>query len=357
MSFNIAVLPGDGIGPEIISSALSVLTVIEQTSSLSFQFTEGLIGAAAIRATGNPYPEETRTLCSNSDAVLLGAIGDPEFDNNPGAKVRPEQGLLAMRKDLEVFANLRPVKLFGGLEDSVPLKKDHIRGLDILFVRELTGGIYFGEPSLVDDDFSSAIDTCRYTREEILRIARIAFDQARMRDKRVTLVDKANVLATSQLWRSVVQELRDESYTDIDLSTMYVDNAAMQLILNPTQFDVILTENMFGDILSDEASILGGSLGLLPSASLGNKTPVYEPAHGSYPQAAGKNIANPMATLLSVAMMLETECDAKSEANQLRAAIAHCIINGYTTPDVKNGKETTESVTHIICELFASDTI
>lgn len=353
MSFSIAVLKGDGIGPEIIDAALNVLTAIEERSDLSFTFTEGTIGASAIHKTGSPYPDTTRELCASSDAVLLGAIGDPSFDQNPDSDVRPEQGLLALRKHLRVFANLRPVKLFPGLESAVPLKKEIVSGLDVLFVRELTGGIYFGTPSEISEDGSHAVDTCTYTRSEIERIAHIGFKQAMKRSGKLTLVDKANVLATSRLWRSVVQDL-SSSYPDVDVSMMYVDNAAMQLILNPTQFDVILTENMFGDILSDEASILGGSLGLLPSASVGADVGLYEPAHGSYPQAAGKNIANPMATLLSVAMLLEDVCDAPSRADGIRQAIEQCITNRETTPDLFSGSETTTSVTKKIIDYLPS---
>jgi 3-isopropylmalate dehydrogenase len=299
----IAVLAGDGIGPEVIDQAIKVLKAVEKTFGVDFIFKKGLVGAAAIDATGNPLPDETIALCEKSDAILFGAIGDPKYDNDPNAKVRPEQGLLKLRKTMGLFSNIRPVKAYDTLLHISPLKADNIKGVDFVVYRELTGGIYFGKKTRSADG-QHASDLCEYSAPEVERIANQAFMAARLRRKKVTLVDKANVLETSRLWRDVVKKLA-VSYPDIELDFLFVDNAAMQMILNPRQFDIILTENMFGDIISDEASVITGSLGLLPSASVGAKTAMFEPIHGSYPQAAGKNIANPMATILSAAMMLD----------------------------------------------------
>lgn len=337
MNYKIAVLPGDGIGPEIIDQALKVLKSIEKKFSHNFEFSEGLVGAIAIDKTGNPFPEETFQLCMNSDAVLFGAIGDPKYDNDPKAKVRPEQGLLAMRKKLGLYANIRPVTTFPSLLHKSPLRRDLVEGADFVVVRELTGGIYFGEPRGRSEDGEKAYDTCTYTRDEVKRIVKLGFEYAAKRNKRLTVVDKANILATSRLWRETVQEMAP-GYPDIEVDYMFVDNAAMQIIQWPKKFDVMVTENMFGDILSDEASVITGSLGLLPSASVGIHTSVFEPIHGSYPQAAGKNIANPVATVLSAAMMLEIGLNLSEEANAIREVVDRSMEAGIVTEDIAAGK-------------------
>ncbi|TLX27037.1 3-isopropylmalate dehydrogenase [Chryseobacterium indologenes] len=329
--FKIAVLPGDGIGPEIINESIKILDVIAEVFEYKFQFDYGLIGADAIFKTGDPLPEETLKICRESDAVLFGAIGDPSFDNNPEAKVRPEQGLLKLRKELGLFANLRPLKTYASLIEKSPLKREIIEGADIQIFRELVSGIYFGE-KFTDPEGNYAYDVCKYSREDILPIAHMAFQEAQKRNKKLTLIDKANVLDTSRLWRKICQEIAQE-YPDVQLDYMFVDNAAMQLILNPKQFDVILTENMFGDIISDEASVIGGSIGLLPSASVGEKNALFEPIHGSYPQAKGKGIANPVASILSVAMMLD-HLNLKPAADKLRQSVEHAIENKYVTIDL-----------------------
>ncbi|WP_223598649.1 3-isopropylmalate dehydrogenase [Chryseobacterium sp. GVT01B] len=329
--FKIAVLPGDGIGPEIISESIKILDVIAEAFQCKFHFDYGLIGAEAIFKTGNPLPEETLKICKESDAVLFGAIGDPVFDNNPEAKVRPEQGLLKLRKELGLFANIRPLKTYPSLIDKSPLKREIIEGADIQIFRELVSGIYFGE-KFTDPEGNYAYDVCKYSREDIIPIAHMAFQEAQKRNKKLTLIDKANVLDTSRLWRKTCQEIAPE-YPDVQLDYMFVDNAAMQLILNPKHFDVILTENMFGDIISDEASVIGGSIGLLPSASVGEKNALFEPIHGSYPQAKGKGIANPVASILSVAMMLD-HLNLHAAAEKLRQSVEHAIENKYVTIDL-----------------------
>ena len=331
MNLNIAVLAGDGIGPEVTMQAIKTLKAIAVEFDHNFYFKNAPVGAIAIDETGNPLPEKTLELCEKSDAILFGAIGHPKYDNDPNAKVRPEQGLLALRKSLGLFANIRPVKAYNSLLDKSPLKKDIIAGTDISIYRELTGGIYFGEKQL-SKDLNTASDLCLYTREEIERITHLAFEAARGRRKKVTLVDKANVLESSRLWRRVVTEV-GSSYEDIELDYLFVDNAAMQLILNPKQFDVILTENMFGDIISDEASVIGGSIGLLASASVGDKYAMFEPIHGSYPQAKGKGIANPIASILSAAMLLE-HFNLQSEANRIKNAVEKSLKLHITTPDI-----------------------
>lgn len=336
MNFKIGVLPGDGIGPEIVEQAIKVLNAIGKKYSHSFDYTHAPVGAMAIDQTGDPYPEATHEVCMNSDAVLFGAIGDPKYDNDPKAKVRPEQGLLAMRKKLGLYANIRPVSTFSSLIDKSPLRTDIVEGADLVVVRELTGGIYFGEKGR-SEDLKKAFDTCTYTTEEIERILKLAFSYARKRDKRLTVVDKANVLATSRLWRETAQAMEPE-YKDIEVDYMFVDNAAMQLIQWPKKFDVMVTENMFGDILSDEASVITGSLGLLPSASVGIHTSVFEPIHGSYPQAAGKDIANPLATVLSAAMLLES-LDLLEEAKVIRAAVDKSLAEGIVTEDIAKGSK------------------
>ncbi|PXW17905.1 3-isopropylmalate dehydrogenase [Chryseobacterium sp. CBTAP 102] len=329
--FKIAVLPGDGIGPEIISESIKILDVIAEVFQYKFHFDYGLIGAEAIFKTGNPLPEETLKICKESDAVLFGAIGDPVFDNNPEAKVRPEQGLLRLRKELGLFANIRPLKTYASLIDKSPLKREIIEGADIQIFRELVSGIYFGE-KFTDPEGNYAYDVCKYSREDIIPIAHMAFQEAQKRKKKLTLIDKANVLDTSRLWRKTCQEIAPE-YPDVQLDYMFVDNAAMQLILNPKHFDVIVTENMFGDIISDEASVIGGSIGLLPSASVGEKNALFEPIHGSYPQAKGKGIANPVASILSVAMMLD-HLNLQNAADKLRQSVEQAIENKYVTIDL-----------------------
>lgn len=337
MDFKIAVLPGDGIGPEIIEQAVKVLEAVGHKYRHTFQFTEALVGAAAIDRVGDPFPEETFRLCMESDAVLFGAIGDPKYDHDPRAKVRPEQGLLAMRKKLGLYANIRPVTTFPSLVHKSPLRKDLVEGADFVVIRELTGGIYFGEPRGRSEDQQTAFDTCVYTRGEVERILKLGFEYAGKRNKRLTVVDKANVLASSRLWREIAQEMTP-AHPEIEVDYMFVDNAAMQIIQWPKKFDVMVTENMFGDILSDEASVITGSLGLLPSASVGIHTSVFEPIHGSYPQAAGKDIANPLATVLSAAMMLELALDLNEEAAAVREVVDRSMNEGIVTEDISEGK-------------------
>ncbi|HEY5471160.1 MAG TPA: 3-isopropylmalate dehydrogenase [Bacteroidales bacterium] len=343
MDFKIAVLSGDGIGPEIIEQAKKVVIAVGKKFNHTFNFTNGLVGAIAIDKTGNPLPVETLELCKSSDAVLFGAIGDPKYDNNPSAKVRPEQGLLAMRKELGLYANVRPVTTFPSLIDKSPLKKEIVKGVDIMMIRELTGGIYFGKPQGRSEDTNTAYDTCVYSRYEIERVVRLACEYAMKRSKKVTVVDKANVLATSRLWRETAVNIGKE-YKEIIMDFMFVDNAAMQLIQWPGRFDVIVTENMFGDILSDEASVLTGSLGLLPSASIGLSTSVFEPIHGSYPQAAGKNIANPIGTILSAAMMFDLAFNLKKESETIMKVVEKSIEADYVTEDLNkiNPKSTSQ---------------
>ncbi len=357
MNFKIAKLPGDGIGPEIVEEAIKVLNAIGTKFGHQFDFEFGYVGAAAIDATGDPFPDETLQICMESDAVLFGSIGDPKYDNDPKAKIRPEQGLLAMRKALGLYANIRPVTAFESLIDQSPLKPDLISGVDFVVVRELTGGIYFGEPRGRSEQGDKAFDTCVYTKVEIERILELAFDYAAKRSKRLTVVDKANVLATSRLWRETAQEM-EPNHPDIEVDYMFVDNAAMQLIQWPKKFDVMVTENMFGDILSDEASVISGSLGLLPSASVGIHTSVYEPVHGSYPQAAGKNIANPMATILSAAMMLEISLNLTEEAQAIRVAINECLSQNVVTEDLnKDQASSTSEVGDFIAQWIGATTV
>jgi 3-isopropylmalate dehydrogenase len=327
----IAVINGDGIGPEVTHQSVRVLKEIAARFGHDFYFEYGLMGADAIDKTGVPLPEETLELVLECDAILFGAIGHPKYDLDPTAKVRPEQGLLQLRKTLGLFANIRPVSTYPSLHHLSPLKNQQLEGVDFVVYRELTGGIYFGKKE-VDENYTQASDLCIYHRHEIERIARLAFEAARQRKHKLTLVDKANVLETSRLWRKVVQELAPE-YSDVTVDFMFVDNAAMQVILNPRQFDVILTENMFGDIISDEASVISGSLGMLPSASVGEKTAMFEPIHGSYPQAAGKDIANPTGSILSAAMMLD-HFGLFAEAAIVREAVAWTLDSKFVTKDV-----------------------
>ncbi len=349
MKFNIAVIPGDGIGPEVIAQAKKVLNAISNEYNHRFIFKDGLMGACAIDKTGNPLPDETIDLCKKSDAILFGAIGDPKYDNDPSAKVRPEQGLLKLRKELGLFCNERPVKAYEQLIENSPLKKEIIEGTDITIFRELIGGIYFGIKELSDDG-KTAFDGCSYSVEEIERIAHLAFKAAQNRRKKLTLVDKANVLETSRLWRKTVTAMASQ-YPDVALDTLFVDNAAMKLILNPKEFDVILTENLFGDILSDEASVIGGSIGLLASSSIGEKNALFEPIHGSFPQATGKNIANPLASILSVAMLLN-HLGLHEEAEAVERAVEKSLVLGVTTEDIK-GKSSFSASTSKVGDFIA----
>jgi len=333
---NIAVLPGDGIGPEVTEQAIKVLNAIAKRFDHSFSYTYGLIGAAAIDETGNPYPEETEKICKNSDAILFGAIGDPKYDNDPSAKVRPEQGLLKMRKNLGLFSNIRPVTTYDQLADISPLKNEIIKGVDFVVFRELTGGIYFGERGRSEDG-ETAFDTCTYAAYEIERVAKLAFEAAQNRNKRLTLVDKANVLDTSRLWREKVTAMAPD-YPDVALDFMFVDNAAMKIIQNPKHFDVVVTENMFGDIITDEASVLSGSLGMLPSASVGTGVSLFEPIHGSYPEVAGQGKANPLAAILSAAMLLNYSFGLLEESKIIEEAVESTIAAGVCTEDLKPSK-------------------
>ncbi|MFC6860206.1 3-isopropylmalate dehydrogenase [Zunongwangia atlantica] len=342
MKLKIAVLAGDGIGPEITQQSIKVLKAIADRFDHEFEFEDAIVGAAAIDLLDNPLPEATLDLCKKSDAVLFGAIGHPKYDNNPDAKVRPEQGLLKLRKELGLFANIRPVTTYAKLIDQSPLRPERIQGADLTIFRELTGGIYFGEKS-TSEDGQSATDICTYSVEEIERMAHLAFKAAQQRRKKLTLVDKANVLETSRLWRKTVKKIA-EDYQDVALDFLFVDNAAMQMILNPKQFDVILTENMFGDIISDEASVIGGSIGLLASASVGGDNAMFEPIHGSYPQATGKGIANPVASILSAAMLLD-HFGLVEEGDVIRKAVATSIKLNVCTEDInKDNPYSTEKV-------------
>ena len=331
MNKNITVIPGDGIGLEVTHETLKVLSAIALKFQHNFNFTQCLMGGIAIEKTGDPLPQETLDSCLKSDAVLLGAIGLPKYDNDPSLKVRPEQGLLRLRKGLQLYANIRPVTTYKSLHHLSPLKEKYLTGVDFVIYRELTGGIYFGKKEL-NEEGTEASDLCIYNNEEILRIAHLAFAAAKKRRKKLTLVDKANVLETSRLWRKNIQQISKE-YPDVKVDYIFVDNAAMQMIVNPKQFDVILTENMFGDILSDEASVISGSLGLLPSSSIGEVNALFEPIHGSYPQAAGKDIANPVGSILSGALMME-HFGLNEEAKMIRDAIDWTLSNGFVTKDI-----------------------
>lgn len=354
MQYTIAVLPGDGIGPEIVEQAKKALEAIATKYNHTFNFEHALVGAASIDAVGNPYPDETHAICLNADAILFGAIGDPKYDNNPNAKVRPEQGLLKMRSELGLYANIRPVKCFKALVNASPLKPEIIEGVDFVVIRELISGIYFGEPRGRSEDGNKAFDTCVYTRDEILRIAEKAFQFAQNRNKKVTLLDKANVLATSRLWREVVTEYA-KNYPEVTFESNFIDSAAMHVIQDPKRYDVILTGNLFGDIISDEASVITGSLGILPSASIGVKNAMYEPIHGSYPQAAGQNRANPMATILSAAMLLEYSFGLKDEAKAIENAVEKALDLNFVTEDINKGVYGTKEVGDKIAELILNN--
>ena len=331
MQKNIAVILGDGIGPEVTQQSIKVLDAVASQFGHTFSYAYGLMGADAIDKTGNPLPDDTIKICLDSDAILFGAIGHPKYDNDPTAKVRPEQGLLKLRKSLGLFANIRPISTYPALQHLSPLKSKQLEGVDFIIFRELTGGIYFGKKE-INEEKTQALDECTYSREEIERVSHLAFKYAQSRNKKLTLVDKANVLETSRLWRKVVQEISSQ-YADVKVDYMFVDNAAMQIILNPKQFDVVLTENMFGDIISDEASVISGSLGLLPSASVGKSSALFEPIHGSYPQAAGKDIANPLGSILSAAMMLD-HFQMREEAELVRKGVEWTLSHGFVSKDI-----------------------
>ncbi len=357
MNLNILVLPGDGIGTEVTREAVRVLRHVARKWNHALKLTEGLLGGVAIHKTGSPLPEETVRLAGAADATLMGAVGLPEFDNAPPER-RPEKGLLGIRKVLGVYANLRPVRAYAALLDSSPLKNDRVAGTDMIIVRELTGGIYYGTPRGITEDGAEtrAVNTMVYTRSEIERVSRMAFHLARGRRKKVTSVDKSNVLENSQLWRRVVTEVGRE-FPEVALEHILVDNCAMQLVLNPTRFDIVLTENMFGDILSDEGAVLAGSIGMLPSASIGDRKPsgawvgLYEPVHGSAPDIAGQNKANPLGAIGSVAAMLEYSFGLKDEAAAVNSAVEAVLESGAVTADLKPAGRpaTTEQVGEAIC--------
>lgn len=337
MDLKIALLDGDGIGPEIIEQAVLVSNKIAKKFDHNITWNRGLVGAAAIDVCGNPYPEETHEICLGSDAILFGAIGDPKYDNNPSAKVRPEQGLLKMRKDLGLFANIRPTFTFPSLINNSPLKKERIEGTDLVFLRELTGGIYFGEKGRKDGG-EKAYDICSYTKEEIKRLAKKGFEMAMKRSKKLCCVDKANVLETSRLWRETVQVM-EKDFPQVEVSYEFVDAVAMRLVQWPNSYDVLITENLFGDILTDEASVISGSMGLMPSASVGEKTSLFEPIHGSYPEVAGKYIANPLATILSAAMMFEDAFGLMEEGRAIRDAVNESLKSKIVTKDLASNGE------------------
>ncbi len=332
--FKVAVLKGDGIGPEIVDATLRVLDTVSEIFGVGFEYVEGLIGGVAIDETGDPLPDETLKLCKESDAVLLGAVGGPKWDDLPTDK-RPEKGLLRIRKELDLYANLRPAKVWEPLIDSSPLKPEVVRGTDMLVVRELTSGIYYGEPRGIFNENGKrvGVNTMKYSEDEIRRVVRKAFEIAMKRKKKLTSVDKANVLEVSGLWREVVEE-ESRNYPEVELEHLYVDNCAMQIVRRPSTFDVIVTGNIFGDILSDEAGVVVGSLGMLPSASGGDRYALYEPVHGSAPDIAGKGVANPIATILSAAMMLKYSFGMDEAAELVEKSIEETLKEGYRTPDI-----------------------
>ncbi|MBR1869642.1 MAG: 3-isopropylmalate dehydrogenase [Bacteroidales bacterium] len=335
MKLKIAKLPGDGIGPEVVEQAVKAVDAVAARFGHEISYSFAKVGACAIDEFGDPFPEETFKTCLESDAVLFGAVGDPKYDNDPTAKVRPEQGLLAMRKKLGLYANLRPVETFDALVDKSPLKRELVEGVEFLCLRELTGGMYFGDKGRLDGG-DTAFDTNIYHRYEVERILKLAYEYAMRRRRHVTVVDKANVLESSRLWRQVAREIAPQ-YPEVTTDYMFVDNASMQIIRCPGFFDVLVTENTFGDILTEEARCITGSMGLLASASIGERTGVYEPIHGSYPQAAGKNIANPLATILSAAMMFEYAFGLMEEGRAIRKAVAESIDNNIVTEDLAAG--------------------
>lgn len=332
MNFKIAVLSGDGVGPEVTLQAKKALLAIGVIYNHEFIFEDAYIGAIAIEKTGKPLPEQTLNLCRNTDSILFGAIGSPEYDQDPTAKIRPEQGLLKLRKELGLFANIRPIKAYPKLMGSSPIKKEVLQGTDFIVYRELNGGMYFGKKT-TNEEGTYASDLCEYNENEIAKITHLAFKAAQSRRKKVTLVDKANVMETSRLWRKVVTKIATE-YPEVTLDCLYVDNAAMQIIVNPRQFDILLTDNLFGDILSDEASVISGSIGLMSSASIGDKYSLFEPIHGCYTEAKGKNIANPIASILSVALLLE-HFGLTVESKVVIAAVEKAIVSNVVTVDLK----------------------
>lgn len=336
MKLNIALLAGDGIGPEVIDQAVKVSNAVAKKFNHEINWTPALTGAAAIDAVGEPYPDETHEICANADAVLFGAIGHPRFDNDPSAKVRPEQGLLKMRQKLGLFANVRPTFTFPSLIDKSPLKRERIEGTDLIILRELTGGVYFGERGRKDNS-NTAYDTMTYQRFEIQRLAKKGFEMAMKRSKRLCCVDKANVLESSRLWRETVQAM-EKDYPEVEVTYEFVDAVAMRLVQWPSDYDVMITANLFGDILTDEASVISGSMGLMPSSSVGSDVSLYEPIHGSYPQAAGKDIANPLATVLSAAMLFD-DMNLKNEAQAIRDVVNKSLSEGIVTEDLsEDGK-------------------
>ena len=345
MNLKIALLAGDGIGPEVIDQAVKVSNAIAKKFNHRIKWSPALTGAAAIDALGDPYPEETHEVCLAADAVLFGAIGHPRFDNDPSAKVRPEQGLLKMRQKLGLFANIRPTFTFPSLLDKSPLKQVRIEGTDLVFLRELTGGIYFGERGRLDNG-NTAFDTCKYTREEIQRLAKKGFELAMTRSKKLCCVDKANVLESSRLWRETVQVMEKE-YPEVEVSYEFVDAVAMRLVQWPNTYDVLITENLFGDILTDEASVISGSMGLMPSASVGTENALYEPIHGSFPQATGLGIANPLATVLSAAMMFEMSFGLTEEGALIRKVVDQSLDAGIVTEDLKENGEKGNSTSEV----------
>lgn len=353
MNLKIALLPGDGIGPEVMQQAVKVLDAIAEKYKHTFTFEKAIVGDAAISKTGNPLPEETLKICSNSDAILFGVISDSKYNSNPNKEVRPKQGLLQLRKHLGLFANIRPLITYNSLIHKSNLKKDVIKGADFVIYRELMSGIYFGKSS-ISEDGRTAEDTCTYNADEIDRITHLAFKAAQVRRKKLTLVDKATILETSKLWRARVTELAKQ-YPKVKVEYMLADKAAMQLILEPTQFDVILTENLFGDILSDEASVIAGTVGLLASASIGSYTALFEPIHGSFPEFKGKNIANPLASVLAAAMLLD-HFQLHDEAEDIRIAVDKSLELNITTPDLNATNHfSTTSVGNFLSDFILDD--
>ena len=345
MHLKIALLAGDGIGPEVIDQAVKVSDAIAEKFNHSIEWTPALTGAAAIDVVGDPYPDQTHQVCLDADAILFGAIGHPRFDNDPSAKVRPEQGLLKMRQKLGLFANVRPTFTFPSLLDKSPLKRERIEGTDLVFLRELTGGIYFGERGRKDDG-NTAFDTCTYTRKEIQRLAVKGFELAMTRSKKLCCVDKANVLESSRLWRETVQAM-EKDYPEVKVSYEFVDAVAMRLVQWPNSYDVLITENLFGDILTDEASVISGSMGLMPSASVGTENALYEPIHGSFPQATGLGIANPLATVLSAAMLFEMSFGLTKEGSEIRRVVNLSLAEGIVTEDLKGEGEKGNSTSEV----------
>ncbi len=361
--YNICVMSGDGIGPEIMAEGIKVLDAIGEKYDVQFNYTDALIGGCAIDATGSALPEESLATAKASDAVLLAAVGGPKWDTTDSAKARPEQGLLSIRKELGLYTNLRPVQIFNALSGASTLKPEVIDGVDLVIVRELTGGLYFGERHRYFDEDGAgkdgakgqrAVDTLEYREYEVERIARQAFEAARKRRGRVHSIDKANVLDTSRMWREVVHKMHDEEYQDVELIDMLVDNTAMQLVNDPRQFDVVVTENMFGDILSDEAAQITGSLGMLASASLGDGTALYEPSHGSAPDIAGQGIANPLAQILSVGMMLQYSFGMAEAADDITRSITQVLDEGWRTGDIK---DSTTAPDHIVGTVKMGDLV